>query len=38
MLQASGDAFVGLSYAEPLPAPVRIEYDCRVAGDTGGDL
>ena len=38
MVQASGDGFVALAYAEPLPAPVRIEYDCRVAGDLGGDL
>ena len=38
MVQASGEGFVGLSYAEPLAAPVRIEYDCRVTGDTGGDL
>ncbi len=36
VLQASGVAF--LSYAEKLPAPVRIEYDTRVPGQTGGDL
>jgi hypothetical protein len=36
LLQASGVAFLG--YAEKLPAPVRIEYDTRVAGGVGGDL
>jgi hypothetical protein len=36
LLQARGIAF--LSYAEKLPAPVRIEYDTRVPGGTGGDL
>jgi len=36
-VQSGGDrAF--LAYAEKLPAPVRIEYDTRVVGDTGGDL
>lgn len=27
-----------LAYAEALPLPVRIEYDTRVTGETGGDL
>lgn len=37
MVAARGDkAF--LAYLEPLPAPVRIEYDARVTGDRGSDL
>ncbi len=36
IVQASGVAFLG--YAEKLSAPVRIEYDARVAGGVGGDL
>jgi putative cofactor-binding repeat protein len=36
MAYANGVAF--LCYAEKLPAPVRIEYDARVAGQVGGDL
>ena len=36
LLQSSGVAFLG--YAEPLAAPVRIEYDARVPGGIGGDL
>ncbi|OIO98359.1 MAG: hypothetical protein AUJ92_01495 [Armatimonadetes bacterium CG2_30_59_28] len=34
----SGGAVDFLAYAEHLPLPVRIEYDTRVTGSSGGDL